>query len=105
MSLEHALTINIPFLKAPSMYRNRYPNHVRPVASRLQHHGPNLTPSQHDIIRAMILNKKLKIYEIVNVAECSEPSIKAILSNLISSALQMPFQIVAEGLGLLRLPT
>jgi len=30
----------------------------------------------------MILNKKLKTYEMANVAECSERSIKAIRSNL-----------------------
>jgi hypothetical protein len=44
--------------------------------------APNLAPSQHDLIRAMILDKKLKAREIASVAECSECSIKAIRSNL-----------------------
>jgi hypothetical protein len=44
--------------------------------------APNLAPSQHDPIRAIILDKMLKTREMANVAECSERSIKAIRSNL-----------------------
>jgi hypothetical protein len=44
--------------------------------------APNLAPSQHDLIRDMILDNKLKTYEMANIAECSERSIKAIHSNV-----------------------
>jgi transposase len=44
--------------------------------------APNLAPSQHDLIHAMILDNTLKTHEMANVAECSERSIKAIRSNL-----------------------
>ena len=44
--------------------------------------APNLAPSQHDLIRDMILDNKLKAYEMANIAECSERSIKAIRSNV-----------------------
>jgi hypothetical protein len=50
--------------------------------SRLQHHDPEPRPFQHDLIHAMILDKKLKTHEMANVAGYSEPSIKAIRSNL-----------------------
>jgi hypothetical protein len=42
----------------------------------------NLAPSQHDLIQDMILDNKLKAYEMANIAECSERSIKAICSNV-----------------------
>lgn len=44
--------------------------------------APNLAPSKHDLIRAMILDKKLKTPEMANVAECSERSIKTVRSNI-----------------------
>jgi hypothetical protein len=44
--------------------------------------APNLALSQHDLICAMVLDKKLNTHEMANVAECSERSIKAIRSNL-----------------------
>ena len=44
--------------------------------------APNLAPSQHDLIHDTILDNSLKTYEMANVAECSERSIKAIRSNL-----------------------
>jgi hypothetical protein len=42
----------------------------------------NLAPSQHDLIKDMILDKKLKTNKMADVAECSERSIKAIRSNI-----------------------
>jgi transposase len=44
--------------------------------------APNLAPSQHDLIRDMILHQKLTTREMVEAAGCSERSIKAIRSNL-----------------------
>jgi hypothetical protein len=44
--------------------------------------APNLAPSQHDLIRDMILDKKLTTREMADAAGCSERSIKAIRSNL-----------------------
>jgi hypothetical protein len=44
--------------------------------------APNLAPSQHNLIRAMILDKKLKTREMANVSEYSECLIKAICLNL-----------------------
>jgi transposase len=44
--------------------------------------APNLAPSQHDLIRDMILDRKLSTREMADAAECSERSIKAIRSNL-----------------------
>lgn len=44
--------------------------------------APNLAPSQHDLIRDMILDQKLKTREMADAAGCSERSIKAIRSNI-----------------------
>jgi hypothetical protein len=44
--------------------------------------APNLAPSQHDLIRDMILHQKLTTREMADAAGCSERSIKAIRSNL-----------------------
>lgn len=44
--------------------------------------APNLAPSQHDLIRDMILHQKLKTREMADAARYSERSIKAIRSNL-----------------------
>jgi hypothetical protein len=44
--------------------------------------APNLAPSQHDLIRDMILHQKLTTREMAEAAGCSEHSIKAIRSNL-----------------------
>lgn len=44
--------------------------------------APNLAPSQHDLIRDMILDQILTTREMADAAGCSERSIKAIRSNL-----------------------
>lgn len=44
--------------------------------------APNLAHSQHDLIHDMVLDKKMKVREMANVAECSERSIMAIRSNI-----------------------
>jgi hypothetical protein len=44
--------------------------------------APNLASSQHDLIQDMILDKKLKTWQMTNVTECSERLIKAIRSNI-----------------------
>ncbi len=44
--------------------------------------APNLARSQHDLIRDMILDKKLKTNQMADVAECSARSVKGIRSNL-----------------------
>ena len=38
--------------------------------------APNLAPTQHDLIRDMILDQKLTTREMAKAAECSERSIK-----------------------------
>jgi hypothetical protein len=44
--------------------------------------APNLAPSQHDLIRDMILHQTLTTREMADAAGCSERCIKAIRSNL-----------------------
>lgn len=44
--------------------------------------APNLAHSQHDLIYDMVVDKKMKVREMANVAECSERSIMAIRSNI-----------------------
>jgi hypothetical protein len=44
--------------------------------------APNLACSQHNLIKDMILHKKLKANKRADIAECSERSIKAIRSNI-----------------------
>jgi hypothetical protein len=64
MSLEPALAIiKVSFSKASNTYENGYLDHIRTVVSRLQHYSPEPRSSQHDLIRAMILDKKLKTYD------------------------------------------
>ena len=61
--------------------------------------APNLAPSQHDLIRAMILNKKLKVREIASVA-----GVVSVRSKPYAQTFMKLLQMMAEGLGLLRLP-
>jgi transposase len=44
--------------------------------------APNLALSQHELIKDMILDKKLKTNRMAEIAECNERSIKAIRSNM-----------------------
>jgi hypothetical protein len=77
MSLEPALAIvNVSFLKASNTYENGILITFVLQCLVFSIMAPNLAPSQHDVIRAMILNKKLKTYEMANVAKLGAVSVQ-----------------------------